>query len=68
MKTIKVRQTRHGGHCWRSKDQLISNILLWTPSYGRAGRPARTYIQQLCADIRYSLEDILGVMDYRDRW
>ena len=27
-------------------------MLLWTPSHGRAktGRPARTYIQQLCAD------------------
>ena len=35
-KTIQVRQTRHAGHCWRSKDELISNILLWTPSHGRA--------------------------------
>ena len=23
-KTIKVRQTRHVGHCWRSRDELIS--------------------------------------------
>ena len=30
-KTNKVRWTRHAGHCWRSKDELISNILLWTP-------------------------------------
>ena len=51
-KTIKVRRTRHAGHRWRSKDELISNILRWTLSQGRAktGRPARTYIQQLCAD------------------
>ena len=51
-KTIKVRRTRHAGHCWRSRDELIS-VLLWTPSYGRAkaGRPARTYIQQLCEDV-----------------
>ena len=50
-KTIKVRWTRHAAHCWRSKDELISDILLWTPSHGRAkaGRPARTYIQHLCA-------------------
>ena len=49
MKTIQVRQTRHAGHCWRSRDELISDVLLWTPTYGRAkaGRPARTYIQQL---------------------
>ena len=51
-KTIQVRRTRHAGHCWRSRDELINNVLLWTPTYGRAeaGRPARTYIQQLCED------------------
>ena len=30
-KTIKVRLTRHAGHCWRSRDQLISDVLLWIP-------------------------------------
>ena len=47
-KTIQVRRTRHAGHCCWSKDELISDILEWTPSYGRAeaGRPARTDIQQ----------------------
>ena len=36
----------------RSWDELISNVLLWTPTHGRAkaGRPARTYTQQLCED------------------
>ena len=49
-KTIQARRTRHAGHYWRSKDELISDVLLWTPAYGRAkaGRPPRTYIQQLC--------------------
>ena len=28
MKTIQVRWTRHAGHCWRSRDELISDILL----------------------------------------
>ena len=31
-KTIQIRGTRYVGHCWRSKDQLISDVLLWTPS------------------------------------
>ena len=30
-KTIQVRWTRHEGHCWRSRDELISDVLLWTP-------------------------------------
>ena len=70
MKTIQVRWTRHAGHCWRSKNELISDILLWNPTHGRAkaGRSARIYIQQICADTGYSLEDLLGAMDHRDGW
>ena len=70
MKTIQVRQTRHAGHSWRSGDELISNILLWTPSHewAKAGRPARTYIQQLCADTRCILEYLLRVMADRGEW
>ena len=65
-KTIQVRRTRHIEHCWRSGDKLISDILLWTPLHGRAktGWPARTFIQQLCADTGCSLEEI----DDRDGW
>ena len=57
-KTIKARRTRHAGRCWRSKDELISDVLLWTTAYGRAkaGRPARTYIQQLCEDTDVALK------------
>ena len=28
-KTIQVRRTRHAGHCWRSRDELIRDVLLW---------------------------------------
>ena len=50
-KTIKVRITRHTGHCWRRGDEHISDVLLWTPSHERAkaGRPAGTDKQQLYA-------------------
>ena len=69
-KTIQVRQTRHAGHCWRSKDKLIGDVLLWTPTYGRAkaGRPARTYIQQLCEDTECSPEDLPEAMNDREKW
>ena len=30
-KTIQVRRTRHTGHCWRSRDELISDVMY---SYG----------------------------------
>ena len=59
-KTTQARRTRHAGHCWRSKDEIVSDVLLWTPAYGqsKAGRPARTYIQQLCDDAGCNPEDL----------
>ena len=70
MKTIKVRWTRHAGHCWRSRDKLISDALQWTPSYGqaKAEQPARTYIQQLCEDTGCSAEDLPEAMNDREEW
>ena len=69
-KTIKVRRTRHAGHYWRSKDELISDVLPWTPTYGqaKAGRPARTYIQQLCEDTGCNPEDLPEAMNDRKKW
>ena len=69
-KTIQVKGARHAGHCWRSKDELISDVLLWNPAYGqaKAGRPARTYIQQLCEDTGCSPEDLPKAMNDREKW
>ena len=68
--TIQIRRTRHAGHCWRSRDELISDVLLWTPTYSRAKaeRPARIYIQQLCEDTGCSPEDLPEAMNDREKW
>ena len=69
-KTIQVRRTRHAGHCWRSRDELIRDVLLWTPTHGRAkaGWPARTYIQQLWEDTGCCPDDLPGAMNDREEW
>ena len=69
-KTIQVRRTRHVGHYWKSRDELISDVPLWTPTHGRAkaGRPAQTYIQQLCEDTGYCPEDLPEAMNDREKW
>ena len=66
-KTIKIRWTRQAGHC---RDELISDVLLWTPSHcwAKARWPARTYIQQLCADMGCSPEDLPEAMGDREGW
>ena len=69
-KIIKIRRTRHAGHCWRRRDELIIDILLWITSYRRAkaGRPAQTYIRQFCADTGCNPEDLPEAMDDREGW
>ena len=69
-KTIQARRTRHAGHCWKSKDEIVSAVLLWTPAYGqsKAGRPARTFIQQLCDDTGCKPEDLPKAMNDRETW
>ena len=65
--TIQVWRTKHAEHCWRSKDEFISDVLLWTPSYGRA-KAGRTYIQQQCEDTGCRPEDLPEVMNDREKW
>ena len=49
-KTIKVRQTRHAGHCWGGRDELIGELLLLTPSMAEQKQSDRlepTYISSV---------------------
>ena len=68
-KTIQVRRTRYARHCWRTREGLISDVLQLTPTYGRAkaGRPARTNIQQLCEDTGCSSVDLPKAMNDREK-
>ena len=69
-KTIQARRTRHAGHCRRSRDELISDVLLWTPTYGwaKAGRLARTYVQQHCEVTGCKPEDLPEAINDREKW
>ena len=69
-KLSKLDELTHAGHCWRSKDELISDVLLWILLHGRAkaGRPARTYIQQLSVDTGCNHEDLPEAMNDKEGW
>ena len=64
----KLRWTRHTGHCWSSKKELISDVLQSTFSHRctSVGQRTKTYLQKLCTDPGCSLEDMLEAMDDRD--
>ena len=67
-KTIQIGRTKPAGHCWRSKNELVSDVLLWTPSHRPTSVGPLTYLQQLSVDTGYSLEDLLVAIDDRDGW
>ena len=62
--------SKHAGHCRRSKDELVSDVLLWTLLHGRASvwRQTRTYLQRLCTNTGCSCEGLTEEMDDRDEW
>ena len=59
-----------GTHCWRSKDELISDVLQWVPSHEHASvyGQVRTYLHLFSANTGCSLEDLPGAVDDRDGW
>ena len=64
-KTIQVRRTRHAGLCWRSRDELISDVLLWTPPH-MAG-------QKQDDQLEYTFSSYVRIRDvalktYQRRW
>ena len=47
---------------------LFLSFLIPTHGRAKAGRPARTYIQQLCEDTGCCLEDLPRAMNDREEW
>ena len=45
-----------------------SSSVMYSCGRAKAGHPARTYIQQLCADTECSPEDLPKAMDDREAW
>ena len=59
--TVKKRQKRNIGYGWRSKDELITDVLLWTFTHGHtsADKLANNYLYKLNTDIGGYLQDLL---------
>ena len=47
---------------------MQSYIVKRESKLGKAGRPARTYMQQLCEDTGCSPEDLPEAMNDREKW
>ena len=70
LQTIQVILAKNVGHCKRSKDELISDDLLWTPTLGYSTicQTAKPYIHQLCVDTGCYLEELPRSITHRNRY
>ena len=63
------RLMRFARHCWRSRHELVSDVLLRTPKHGRSsGRQANTFVDQTEEDTECEVEELTNLMDKRDEW
>ena len=65
---IREWRTRFAGYCWRSKNELASD--LWIPKHGysQVGRPCKSYISQLAVDTQMQIEDLKNAMEDQNVW
>ena len=68
--TLMIRRPQFIGHCWRKKDEVISDPLLWEPMHNtrKRGRPATTYVDQLRNDTGLSIAELKSIMGNRKEW
>ena len=69
MRIIRIRRTRFAGHCYRSEEEIVKDVLLWTPNHGtiKIG-PRKTYVKQLCDDTGLTTEGLKTTMKDRTTW
>ena len=62
--TIRERRLRFSGHCWRSKNEVVSDLFLWEPKHGKSsvGGQARKFVDLLEADTVVARDCLLAVM------
>ena len=41
----RIRRTRLAGHCYQSEEEIVKDVLLWTPNHGttKPVRPIKMY-------------------------
>ena len=68
--TIRDRRLRFAGHCFRSKEKIASDLILWQPSHGlrTPGRPSKTFVDKLAEDMNCKTEELKNLMNDRKEW
>ena len=67
---ITNKRLRFAGHCKRRKGGVVSNLITWQPTQGKrtAGRPTKTFVDQLQLNIGYTTLEMESCMENRNLW
>ena len=66
---VRERRLRFAGHCYRAKDQAITNLVLWQlPTPHRNGARPLSYTTTIIRDTGIRLEDLRNAMEDKDMW
>ena len=65
-----MKNTFNAGHCYRSEEEIVKDVLLWMPNHGttKLRRPRKTYVKQLCDDTGPTTEELKTSMKDRTTW
>ena len=68
--TVQERRLRFTGHCWKIKNEVVRDLVLWEPKHGKRsiGGRARTIVDLLEADTGVPRDCLPAAMDDRDGW
>ena len=68
--TVRERRLRFSGHCWRNKNEVVSDLVLWEPKHDKrsVGGQARTFVDLLEVDTRVPRDCLPAAMDDRVGW
>ena len=65
---VARRRTRFAGHCFRAKDQLISDVICLRLPCPTRGRRPMNYIDCIARDIQHDIADMQTLMMDRNSW
>ena len=71
--SLQIRRLQFSGHCWRSKNETVSQLLLWEPKHGMHSKGAPSNNQQhlltnLKSDTSLLRQDLASVIANRREW
>lgn len=65
---VAQRRARFAGHCFRAKNQVISDVICWRLPCPNRGRRPFNYIDVIARDIQQETEDMPNLMSNKDTW